>query len=257
MPENDTKRVTVERSGGAASVQIEVFPGDSATQICMLAAPELGIGIFGDSQLLNSKGQPIADDVFVAVNTGDTLTLLHKGEGGGIGDTSIDIKFDASPKGFVEALQLAVDTVTQTRQRYRQVILTNEAYAAEIQQKEQELHATLADRTQVRQIEAEKAELERRRAEIEYQKALLTVEREKLELQQAQLTFAVSQINQVLQLAEKLADLLQTDTDPQARAALIQTLVPSLLHLSGGTPIQLGLPIILPTGGGSTGADPR
>ena len=77
-----SKKVQVLRAGGTASVEVEVFPGDTVDQMIALVAPQLGYGEGGSFQLLSPAGKPIVGDLYKQVSDGDKLTLAQIGEGG-------------------------------------------------------------------------------------------------------------------------------------------------------------------------------
>ncbi len=79
---SQSKKVQILRAGGSASVEVEVFPGDTVDQMIALAAPQLGYEEGGSFQLLSSAGKPIVGDLYKQVNEGDKLTLAQIGEGG-------------------------------------------------------------------------------------------------------------------------------------------------------------------------------
>lgn len=79
---NDSKKVTIVRAGGTASVEVEIFPSDKVEQLCTLVAPQLGLPAEGSYQLLGPDGNPIQGDLYKAVKAGDKLTLAQIGQGG-------------------------------------------------------------------------------------------------------------------------------------------------------------------------------
>ena len=154
-----------------------------------------------------------------------------------------DIRMDISPQGVAEALTTAIDGIAHSRERYREAALHNAALEAEIRQKEQAAQAVIADQEQARHIAAGQAVLEQQRAELEREKAVLDIQRQQIEIQKAQLDLEVQRVNQALELAGKMVDLLQPDLDRAGRAMLIQTLLPDVLQLGAIQGLQrLALP---------------
>jgi hypothetical protein len=179
-------------------------------------------------------------------------------------NSPLEVKLDPGLKAVAEALQIAIDGLAQAKQRHRDAMLKNEALAAEIRQKEQQVQAALTDQKQARRVAAEKAELERKQTEqmlqlekekaeleqqqteVAYQKALLDLQiqqvellKAQVELQKAQLAFEVERVNQALELAAKMVDRLQPGAEPAVRTMLMQTLLPDLLQLGSATGLQL------------------
>ena len=81
---DESKKVTIVRAGGVASVEIEVFPTDTVEQVCTLAAPQLGLPAEGTYQLLGADGNPIKSDLYKSIKAGDKLTLAQMGQGGNL-----------------------------------------------------------------------------------------------------------------------------------------------------------------------------
>jgi hypothetical protein len=80
---NDSKKVTIVRAGGTASVEVDIFPTDKDIgQFCTVVAPHLGLPPDGSYQLLGPDGNPIQGDLYKAVRQGDKLTLAQLGQGG-------------------------------------------------------------------------------------------------------------------------------------------------------------------------------
>lgn len=79
------KTITIQKPGGAATMQFELLPGDSVPLVCRIAAENLGFPPDGRYFLLNQDGYPLkADaDAYEAVKSGDTLTLECI-QGGGV-----------------------------------------------------------------------------------------------------------------------------------------------------------------------------
>lgn len=78
----DSKKITVMRAGGSASIETDVVPGETAEQLCTLVAPDLGLPMGGAYRVLAADGYQVTGDVYNAVKDGDTLTLAQIGEGG-------------------------------------------------------------------------------------------------------------------------------------------------------------------------------
>lgn len=76
------KRVTIMRAGGVASQEFEVMPGDTAEQLCVMVAPQLGLPETGSYRLLGPDQNQITGEVYKAVKEGDKLTLAPVGVGG-------------------------------------------------------------------------------------------------------------------------------------------------------------------------------
>lgn len=70
------KMVTVVTAGGGRSVEAIIYPGDEASQICTIVAPDLGLPSDGRYHLWGPDGNPITSNVYMAVKDGDKLTLL-------------------------------------------------------------------------------------------------------------------------------------------------------------------------------------
>ena len=78
----ESKKITVLRAGGVASQEVELVPGETAEQLCILVAPNVGLPAEGSYRLLGSDGKQITGDVYQGVKEGDKLTLAQVGEGG-------------------------------------------------------------------------------------------------------------------------------------------------------------------------------
>lgn len=79
----ETKRVTVMRAGGGASVQVDLIPGETADQLITSAVPDLGLPANGTYRLLGPGESQLTDDVYKVVKDGDKLTVAQMEIGGG------------------------------------------------------------------------------------------------------------------------------------------------------------------------------
>ena len=80
----ESKKITVVRMGGSASIGLDVTAGQTAQQVCVIAAPKLGLPEGGTFRLLTKDETEISPDadIFAAVQDGDTVQLAHVGTGG-------------------------------------------------------------------------------------------------------------------------------------------------------------------------------
>ncbi len=79
----ETKKVTVIRAGGGASVPLDLIPGETADQVITAVLPQLGMPAGGRYRLLGpGEGQINQDDVYAAVKDGDKLTVAPTETGG-------------------------------------------------------------------------------------------------------------------------------------------------------------------------------
>lgn len=81
----ETKKVTVMRAGGGASVQLDLIPGETAEQVITAAVPHLGLTPGAAYVLLGPASTPLTDDVYAAVKDGDKLTIAQTETGGTAG----------------------------------------------------------------------------------------------------------------------------------------------------------------------------
>jgi len=137
-----------------------------------------------------------------------------------------DVKFnlDISPQAVVEALVKAIDGIAQAPQRFEKAELENQAKAQEIE------YAT------------QRADQEDRMAQLEREKQRLEIERQRLDLVEKRLEVQKKGIDYALEIANKMADILDPDADVGTRAMLIQSLLPKLLKLDSGQGLELALP---------------
>jgi hypothetical protein len=79
----EVKKVKIYRSGGTASADdVEIIPGETADQLCVLVAPKLGLPADGSYRLLGPDRKQISGDVYKAVKDGDELIIEHPETGG-------------------------------------------------------------------------------------------------------------------------------------------------------------------------------
>jgi hypothetical protein len=81
-----TKKVTVVRAGGGASVQVDLIPGETADQVITTALPHLGLAAQGTYRLLGPAESQLTGDVYQAVKDGDKLTVAQTEIGGVVCD---------------------------------------------------------------------------------------------------------------------------------------------------------------------------
>lgn len=151
---------------------------------------------------------------------------------------NIDWKLDASPQGVIQAVGLAIDAIVQAPHRVKSTALDNQTKEITLKLKELEGHEDLANKEQIRQIAAQKAELEK-------QAILLEIEKQRLEVMAKRMEVEKMRIDYAFEIAGKMVDVLQPGSDEAVRIMLLQTLIPSLLQLGEGKGLELVLPIPL------------
>jgi hypothetical protein len=68
------------------------------------------------------------------------------------------------------------------------------------------------------------------------------LERQQIALQKEQLDLITMRMNNAIEIAGKMVDILQPNADQAARAMLIQTMLPNLFQLQDGKGLELALP---------------
>ena len=97
--------------------------------------------------------------------------------------------------------------------------------------------SVLTTRAQTRQIEQERAELQKQEALLIMEKRHLELEKQRLELQKEQLELHTQRIDKALETAHRVINMLPPDIDAKTKAMRLQTLLPDLLQ-PGTQPLQ-------------------
>jgi hypothetical protein len=79
----DSKRITVLKAGGTASIPVEIIPDETVDQLIQAVAPRLGFPEDGIFLLFSATASPITGNVYDAVSAGEKVTLFHLEKGGG------------------------------------------------------------------------------------------------------------------------------------------------------------------------------
>ncbi len=89
---------------------------------------------------------------------------------------------------------------------------------------------------------AQKAQQEQQMAALEREKQKLAIEEDRLALVEHRLDIQRKGLEDALALASKTVDILRPNADPDARAMMIQSVLPSILQLQNVTGLKLALP---------------
>jgi len=140
---------------------------------------------------------------------------------------SMDWKIDLSAPSVAEAIVSTIDGITQRRARLEKAELENQAKAQEIKEIEQ------------------KSAQERQRVALEREKQELEIESQRLALLTKRLEVQKKGIEYALDIAGKAARVLHPHADAEARAMIIQTLLPNILQIQNGKGLELVLEVPL------------
>jgi len=146
----------------------------------------------------------------------------------------MNLKVDLSAPSVAEALVIALDGVTQKEERLKAKELENQTRVQAIKQFNEKA-----------ELERQMALLEIEEQRLDQEKQRLEVQEKHLEIQEKYLEMQKKEILDALEIAGKMADILQLKADPAIRAVVIQTLLPDLLRLQDSKGLELDLPFSL------------
>jgi Skp family chaperone for outer membrane proteins len=129
-----------------------------------------------------------------------------------------DVTFAVSAQSVAKAMKVAIDGVAQVTQ-------LRERAKLELQEKQ-----------------LQSAELEAQFSLLEREKQQLAIEKHRLELLKKQAAVQEKAIAYSLEVASKIVDVLQPNTDKETKIKLMQTLLPNLLQLGSVEGFELVLP---------------
>ncbi len=130
-----------------------------------------------------------------------------------------------------DATMTVVNGLTQRKANLEKLELENQAAAQKIKEAEQKA-----------QQEQQMAALEKEKQELALEKERLAIEEDRLALVEHRLDIQKKGLEDALELASKTVDILRPNADPDARAMMIQSVLPSILQLQNVTGLELALP---------------
>jgi uncharacterized protein YjbI with pentapeptide repeats len=154
----------------------------------------------------------------------------------------IDLKLDASPKGVAEALEKMLDTLYQAKSRKKKLDLENQKLAEEITRQQKLLESELADKDQDRRIKE--------------QNALLELQERQFKLRQEIIQAQLKVMNEALDTAKKMVEILYPDADAASRGVYAQTYVKNILELNEVTGLEALFQLPAPKTGSSNPPNP-
>jgi excisionase family DNA binding protein len=98
--------------------------------------------------------------------------------------------------------------------------------------------ATLKE--QIRSLGAQSAKLRKQAAQLEIEQKLLEIEKQRLALRREDL----GRIDQALATADRMVNMLQPEADAKTKAALLQTLLPSILQPGQSRSLESALAVL-------------
>jgi len=130
-----------------------------------------------------------------------------------------------------DATMTVVNGLTLRKANLEKLELENQAAAQKIKEAEQKA-----------QQEQQMAALEKEKQELALEKERLAIEEDRLALVEHRLDIQKKGLEDALELASKTVDILRPNADPDARAMMIQSVLPSILQLQNVTGLELALP---------------
>ena len=134
------------------------------------------------------------------------------------------IQVDKLVPSVADATMTVVNGLTQRKANLEKLELENQAAAQKIKEDEQN------------------AEQGQQMSAIELEKQRLAIEEDRLALVEHRLDIQKKGFEDALELASKTVDILRPNADPDARAMMIQSVLPSILQLQNVTGLELALP---------------